>query len=249
MRSYLTVAISLVFLISTHGMAQPSGPPPIPTGFDPSAVAPPNLPAKLDLPFNTRVDVTASRVIPLPAPAQPNDPRLGWDPDLKSAVIERGPRDVHAVFNWEGGRSTEAFVIHNTCFRIYSLSYPDLVGTSGSVLNFRVNHTNSAEGSSGDFPGIYWYSPSIFCGTASVNGSRVYVFAPGQKKTDAGKVDASVYPGGRSICLDSKTLLPVYLNDGENFIYTFTYSPDPNVQINPQGNFLKQIQKRLGHYP
>jgi hypothetical protein len=56
------------------------------------------------------------------------------------------------------------------------------------------------------------------------------------------------YPKGASFCIDATTLLPVWSTDG-NSIYTFTYSPASNVQINPQGAFLRVIQAEFGHYP
>jgi hypothetical protein len=245
----LSVVLSLfLFLPLLISRAQAQDPPassPPPTNFDPKTPAPPNLPAKLDIPINIHIDVTVRREKTLPplTPDELKSPALLWNPDLESATIERNERDVHAVFQWQGGHSSEAFIIRGLCFKTLSLAYPDAVAITGPALDLWVGRLDPGEGSNGDFPDISWYTPSTYAGTASLNQNDVLVFAPGDKKPAT-----TIYPEGTSLCLDAKTLWPVWLDDGV-FIYTFTYTPDSNVQINPQGRFLKAIQRKFGQYP
>jgi hypothetical protein len=106
-----------------------------------------------------------------------------------------------------------------------------------------MDRTDSSAGENGNLPTISGYSRSNFAGKATLNGNDVLVFAPGGKKPGV-----TTYPEGNSICLDAQTLLPVWVDDGPT-IYTFTYTPDSNVQINPQGVYLKAIQNHFGHWP
>ena len=244
MHSSFLLSFSLIFLGCGFALqAQATGGPPLPTDFDPKAPMPKNLPSLLNMPPNTRIEVTCTRRIPRAQPPASNNPFLVWDPDLQSAEIEKGARDTHAVFHWEGAQKSEAFIIRGMGFRQGSLVYPNTVRLTGPTLDFRVNAMDDSEGTSGDFPGLAWYKPSDFVGTATLNGGRVLVFAPGEQKSDS-----TTYPSGDSICLDPKSLLPVWLGDSMS-IYTFTYAAAPDVQISPQGMFLSVIQRKLGHYP
>jgi len=247
MRTSILYLSIFLLLLSRAGYAQaPEAMPALPTDFDSSVKPPPNLPAKLDIPANTRIEVKAWRKKPLPPPLlplAPDNPRFLWAPDLESAVIERNEQDIHAVFHWQGGRSNEAFVIRNLCFTKPTFAYPNLVTVTGSVLNLRLNGQSQGAGASGDFPGIDWYSPAAFAGKASFNGSSVLVFTPGGKKAAADS-----FPAGEYVCLDSKSLLPVLLDNGF-FIYTFTTSPALDVQIDPQGLYQEAMKKQFGHYP
>jgi hypothetical protein len=218
-------------------------PPPLPTNFDPTTPVPKKLPGKLNIPANTRVEVTGARKSPIYRPPAANAQRLLFSPDLVSAIIERGARDVHATFNWEGGRSSEAFIIHGMCFRPASLAFPNSVTTTSPYITFQLNSEYSNEGAGGDFPSVAWYSPSTFAGTATINGNKVLVFAQ-----SGANPKATVYPDGDSVCLDASTYLPVWVADGR-FVYTFTYVAAPNVQIEPTGMMLSVIQRQFGHYP
>jgi hypothetical protein len=227
--------------------AQPASP----TGFDSSTKAPPNLPDKINIPPNIHIDVAGWT--PGVDPSKPPDTKnlsLLWSPHLLSAVIESDQENAHAVFQWEGGRSSEAYLIKGKCFRLTCLAYPQLVSETSSGMDFWVSRQQPNEGNSGTFPGLSWYSPATFAGTASLNGSTVLVFTPGEKKppVDNKKAPATTYPAGDSVCLDSKTLLPVWLTDGYS-IFTFTYTSASNVQINPQGFYLRAIQNKFGHWP
>ncbi|MCE0499339.1 MAG: hypothetical protein LV481_15470 [Methylacidiphilales bacterium] len=245
---FLTVLLSLsaiLPLLSPEAKAQAAGfPPPPPSNFDPTALAPKNLPDKLNIPANTRIVVAAwTKGVNPSLPPDTKNMSLLWNPHLLSAVIESDQQNAHAVFQWEGGRSSEAFLIHGQCFRLICLAYPQTVAITSSGLDFWVSRQNPGEGAGGNFPGVSWYSPSAFAGTASLNGSNVLVFAPGPKKPGV-----TAYPEGASVCIDATTLLPVWLTDGRS-IFSFTYSPAPNAQINPQGYYLQVIQKRFGHWP
>ncbi len=248
--SVISSLLMILLLLPAAARAQDPSPP---SDFDSSAPTPKNLPAKLNIPLYTRIEVTAwIKGAPPRNPSQPpdrNNMSLLWDPHLESAVIESDQQDVHAVFQWEGGRSSEAFLIHGLCFRLTCLAYPQIVAITSSALDFWIGSQDPTEGMGGNFPGVSWYSPSAFAGTASLNGSRVFVFAPGGKKTKGDEKPATdTYPEGPSFCLDSKTLLPVWLDDGKS-LYSFTYLPAHNVQINPQGYYLRAIQRKFGHYP
>jgi hypothetical protein len=247
----LLSSLSLLPLLSPALKAQTGGgSAPTPSGFDSTAKAPANLPAKLNIPPNTRIEVTAST--PGINPAAPPDPTnigLLFNPCLLSAVIESDQKNAHAVFQWEGRRSSEAFLINNECFRSICLAYPQTIATTGPALNFSLGSIEQAEGSGVSFPGVTWYSPSTFVGTAQVNGSNVLVFSPIEKKPkDNKQPGAETYPEGPSVCLDSQTLLPVWLTNGKS-VFGFTYTPDHNVQINPQGYYLKAIERKFGHWP
>jgi hypothetical protein len=246
----LSLLSPLVALAQTPPLPPP---PPLPSDFDSSVPAPKNLPAKLNIPANTRIEVTGARRNPIYRPPAQNAQRLLYAPDLVSAVIERGSSDVHATFQWEGGRSSEAFIIHDVCFRTPCLAFPDSITIAPPYICFQLNSQNSNDGSGGSFPSISWYKPSTFAGKATVNGNRVLVFAPSQEKQNANapgteKPSTDTYPDGDSICLDATTLLPVWIAD-DKFVYTFTYIAAPNVQIEPKGMMLTVIQRQFGHYP
>jgi hypothetical protein len=251
MRSFpYSVLLILALLASLPAVAQTPAPPPSPANFDPSAPAPKNLPAKMNVPADTRIEVTAwTKGVNPSLPADTKNLSLLWSPHLLSAVIESDKQNSHAVFQWEGGRSSEAFLINGLCFRLTCLAYPQLVSVTSTGLDFWISRQNPTEGDSGTFPGASWYRPSSFAGTASLNGSKVLAFSPVARKTGAEQPSAdTVYPDGPSLCLDPITLLPVWLNDGTS-IYSFTYIPAHGVQINPQGFYLKAIVAKFGHYP
>jgi hypothetical protein len=242
----LVSLFSILSPLSPVARAQtPAGPPPPPSDFDSKAKVPLNLPATLDVPKNMRIEVKVWRKKPIhyPTPPDPNSMDIMMDPDLESATVERDQQNIHATFNWQGGRTSEAFVIGGYCFRKINFRYPDLVMASGPVLNFWLNRPGLDDIGHGDFPGITWYTPSTFVGTASVNGTSVLVFAqyPIKPGTDT-------LPDGNYVCLEPKTFLPLYMDDGIR-VFTFTYTPDSNIQINPQGPYLKAIQKQFGHWP
>ena len=249
MPTYFLTPLFFCLALSLTATAQTSGPPSPPTNFDSTAETPQNLPAKLDFPSNTHIDMTVAPKVPLPPipPAQMNNPCLLSNPLLESAAIESNQQDIHATFHWQGGRSSEAFIVHGICFRLSNLALPQNVTMMGSSLDLWLNRVviyNGAEpaGGGGNIPEVSWYSPSTFVGTASYNGSSVYVFSPIGKKADM-----KSYPKV-SICIDPKSLLPVYIDDN-TLVLTFAYTPDPNVQINPQGAYLKAIVAKFGHYP
>ena len=241
--SSILLGLLVLSALPTTGRSQSlEVPPPPPSGFKPNVQAPDNLPAKLNLPPDTRIDVKVYAKNPRTETPDPNSPRLIWDPDLESAVIEKNQRDVHAVFQWEGGRSSEAFVINGIGFRTLSLAYPDTIAMAEPIVSFWVNKQTRGGGTGGDFPGILWYSPATFAGMATLNGAPVLVFAPGDKSA------LTAYPDGDSICLDATTLLPVWMSGGKS-IFTFAYTPDTDVKIDPQGAFLKAVQNKFGHWP
>jgi hypothetical protein len=244
MRNLFFILLSLLSPVAALAQTPPlPPPPPLPTNFDPTAPVPKKLPAKLNIPANTRVEVTGARKSPIYRPPAANAQRLLFSPDLVSAIIERGARDVHATFNWEGGRSSEAFIIHGAGFRAASLAFAGSVTVTSPYISFRLSGGDSNEGAAGDFPSVAWYSPSTFCGTATMNGNSVLVFA--QIGSNA---KTATYPDGNSVCLDASTFLPVWVADG-NFVYTFTYVAAPNVQIEPTGMMLSVVQRQFGHYP
>jgi hypothetical protein len=243
--SFVFPALASVFLalfLAGNVEAQTSLPAP-PSDFDSKATAPPDLPKVLDIPKNMRIEVGVWRKIPIRStkPIDPNNSSMLMDPDLESAVIERGEGDVHAIFNWQGGRSSEAFVIKGLCYRKVNFAYPDAVIMTEAPMNFWLNRQDLSGTATGNFPGIGWYVPSKFVGTASLYGTKVLVFAQNPPKGDA-------YPEAYSVCLDSKTHSPLYMDDGIR-VFSFTYIPSPNVQITPQGPYLEMIKRHLGHYP
>jgi hypothetical protein len=239
------VLFSLLSSITAFGQTIPQlpPPPPLPSNFNPTAPAPKKLPAKLNIPANTRLEVKGARKVPIYRPPEANAQRLLFSPDLVSAVIERGARDVHATFNWEGGHSSETFIVHGVGFRTASLAFPNSVTVTSPYIEFQLGAGYSNEGEGGDFPSVAWYSPSTFAGKATINGNSVLVFAQ-----IGANPKATSYPDGDSVCLDASTLLPVWIADGR-FVYTITYIPAPNVQIEPKGMMLSVIQRQLGHYP
>ena len=204
------------------------------------------LPDGLNIPVNTRMDVKAWRKAPLPpSELEPDNPRLLWAPTLESAAFERGQdENIHAVFHWEGDKSSEAYMIRGVCFNILTFAYPDQISVSGGPLNFYLNRElrDATKGGKGNFPGVTWYSPSHYIGTATFNGNAVLVFAIGDAPAD------NTFPTGLSLCLDALTLLPVWLDDAV-YIYNFSYSTAADVQIDPQGPYLKAVQNRFGHWP
>jgi len=235
---------SILFLLPVAGNAQTQASlPPPPSGFDPKAQIPPNLPQTLVIPKNMRIEVSVWRKKPIhyPAPPDPNSLDILMDPDLESAVIERNADDIHVTFHWQGGHTSEAFIIRGFCFRMVNLKYPTLVIPSKIPLNFWLNRQDLSGETSDDFPELGWYAPKNFAGTASLNGADVLVFP--QDHVTAG---TKVLPDSNYVCLDSVTHLPIYLDDGLR-VFTFTYTPDSNIQINPQGAYLKAIQKQFGH--
>ncbi len=251
----ILLSLSVILpLLSPIAKAQTTSvpPPASPSDFDSSAKAPQNLPAKMNIPPNTRIEVAAwTKGVNPSLPPDTKNLSLLSDPCLLSAVIESDQQNVHAVFQWEGGRSSEAFIVNGLCFRLTCLAYPQVVAITSSALDFWVSRQDPDEGTGGNFPCTSWYSPSAFAGTASLNGSTVLVFTPGEKKPPVDKdksPEATTYPTGLSFCLDTKTHLPVWLTDGTS-IFTFTYTPAPNVQVNPQGFYLTAIQRKFGHWP
>jgi hypothetical protein len=242
----------IVPLLSIFGKAQAAGTAaPTPSEFDSSATLPKNLipPAKLNIPANTRIEVTGwTKGVDPSLPPDTKNLSLLWNPHLLNAVIESDQQNVHAVFQWDGGRSSEAFIIKGLCFRLICLAYPQTVAVTSSGLDFWVSRQDPGEAAAGNFPCISWYHSSDFVGTASLNGNKVLVFAPGKKAAGTATPTVDTYPVGASLCLDPTTLLPAWLTDGKT-IYSFTYLPAHNVQINPQGYYLKAIQSRFGHYP
>jgi hypothetical protein len=243
--SLLTLLSTLLFF-PLAGMAQTAAPP-LPTNFDSGALTPKNLPDKLNVPPNMHIAVTAWVKGAAPRnpslPPDKNNMSLLWDPHLESAVIDSNDKDAHVGFQWEGGRSSEAFLIQGACFRLTCLAYPQVVAMTGKALDFWVSRQSSDNGASGTFPGVSWFSASTFVGKASLNGVDVFVLAPGGKGPGM-----DTFPAGESLCLDTKTLLPLRVDDGKS-IYSFSYTPDHNVQIDPQGFYLKAIKNQFGHYP
>ncbi len=243
---FLLCGLSIFALLPLRGVAEGADIPPVPSDYKSQLPPPPGLPNQLEIPVNTRIAIKVWRKTLLSPPPQPNDPRLLWSPDLKSALIERNQSDIHAVFYWEGGRSSEAYVIRGVSFNQYSAVYPDQINISGGPLGFSL--TRRAEGSSNTaFPGTSWYAPSCYVGIAALGAglaaNPVLVFVPGGAQTPGGG-----FPAGVSLCLDAKTLLPVRLDDG-TFIYAFSCYPASDVRIDPQGAFLSAIQQQFGNWP
>lgn len=240
----ILAAVLLAFPISARAQTPDPLPPP-PSDFNPKAKAPPDLPKTLEIPRNMRIDVSVWRKKPIhyPSPPNPNSLDILMDPDLEGAVIERADDDIHATFHWQGDRTSEAFIIRGFGFRKVNFATPNLVVPSMAPMNFWLNRQDLTGGAADEFPGISWYAPSAYAGTASFKGSAVLVFA--QNGVPSG---AAGYPEANSVCLDPKTLAPLYLDDGVR-VFTFTYTPDANVQIDPQGPYLQAIQKHFGHYP
>jgi hypothetical protein len=244
MRSSFSFAGAFLILVICLPAAAQTPPAP-PSDFDPKAKTPADVPKTLEIPKNMRIEVSVWRKKPIHYATPPDFNNLDFlvDPDLESATIERGDQDIHVSYNWQGNRSSEVYVINGLGYRKVNLAYPNLVVPSQSPINFWLNRQNLGGGKLEDFPGITWYSPSSFAGTASLNGGTVLVFA-----ADAIKPGTTTYPEANSICLDPKTHLPLYMDDGVR-ILTFTYTSDSNVQMNPQGPYLDAIKKHLGHYP
>jgi len=216
-----------------------------PSNFDSSAKRPPNLPAVIEIPSNTHIEVRVWRKKPFhyQTPPDPNSLEFLMDPDLESAVIDRSARDAHVVFHWEENRTSEAFIVHGFTFRLIDLRFPNQVIISSNPLNFWLNRGEPDGNSPYNFPGLDTYAPGNFVGTASFNGAPVWVFAPDGKKPG----DTS-YPQSNSVAIEPKALVPLYLDDGVR-VFTFSYTPDSKIVINPEGAYLQKIQKQLGHYP
>jgi len=234
------VALASSLLPST-GRAQTADSAPRPTNFDSTVPAPAGLPGKLEIPPNTHMEVKvwSKNPGPPPQPSPENDKRVLWAPVLLDAVFDRGAEDLHAVFHWEGNQTSEAFVIHGVAFNLLSFAFPDEIHASEEPVGFHLNRRSAGKSS---FPGIPWYGPSHYVGTALLNGASVLVFAV------VPLADPTSFPTGEAVCLDPQALLPVWSQDGDS-IYAFTYTPASEVQIDPQGPYLNAVKARFGHWP
>jgi len=261
---FLTFAALMVWLgvVSTSAQNQPF---PVPDSFvdKKHAPAPPNLPAKFQIPTFTRIDVAAQRKTPRP-PVPANDPlaqgrqkqRLLWMPDLISAVIERNARDVQVTYQWEGGTTSNAYVVGGTSFWLACLKYPNyVISAHGSAIGYSFKAENSlapgvSGGSSGDFPGLGWYTPGSYSGQATFDGAKVLVFQEGATGKSADPQPASAKPSAAGdppqikLYVDAKSLRPL-LYDAGDMLYMFTYSPDPTAKVNPVGVFATVINRYL----
>jgi hypothetical protein len=224
----------------------PSPSVPLPTGFDAKTPAPSDVPLKMNIPLLTQVTVQVHRKIPLPAAILADRDRLWSDPDLQTAVFENDGKTVHAVYQWEGGRSSEGYSLQGTAFHLGTLKYPELIQDTPSSLGYflssyyRITHP---EQSGGNFPGLDWYAPERYAGTANLQGESVLVFT--SRPLEPTEIASFPPKLGYTLYVDQTTLRPA-LFDAFVFAYTFSYTPAPTLRIHASGPYLKAIQQKFG---
>ncbi len=217
------------------------------------APAPEKLPKRLVLPPNITVTYKAGRIGEKPAGATPQaeKSRLSWDPDLIAAVIRRDSDAVLADYLWEGEARTSAYQKDGVIFRQAALEFPDdiLVSTDAGALSLYLTMQvyNPARFHAG-FPGLDWYQPETYAGTAKLRGKSMLLFSASKRQgksilNDHSPVEDDKIQSPRTradgtaqdveaaeaallekyVLLDPETLLPLQMSDGQ-FQYVLSYS-------------------------
>ncbi len=265
------IAVLLVGFFGTARGESPEGwedPRQIKTG----APAPEKMPDKIFIPPNVSVTIKAGRIGEKPVGATPQQERdrLMWDPDLVTAVIRRDSDAVLGEYLWEGEARTSAFQRDGVTFRQGALEYPNdiIVSNDAGALTLFLTRQGFVEGKvQAGFPGLDWYSPQAFAGTAKLRGKNVLLFSAGKlppaeasmnsaestpTPSVAGGAEAEdVGQAGESAAnpllsnyalLDPATFLPLQLFDGE-FQYVFSYARNASPVEPP-----KVLAKKVGDY-
>jgi hypothetical protein len=158
--------------------------------------------------------------------------REKYQPRLQGSIGYKGGETLSIVYHWQGGATSEGYVINGVLYKVRNPNFPDFV----SVFDPEGTHEDAGipDYRSTDFPELSWVSLNTYRGEDSKEGRRCHLYQV--ISPDDGKSAL------KSAWIDRESRLPIVIDDGKE-IATYTYLPVGPRKIVPSPIFQKWIDE------